>query len=87
VDEAPFFARAFRRSRDYADKRGTGLSDHTAEFGAFEDRVDDIVAVMASVGWGRAVVGGMSEGGPLAIRRSRSSASPERHEAPAMPDS
>jgi pimeloyl-ACP methyl ester carboxylesterase len=70
--EAPFFARAFERAGAFArsvtfDKRGTGLSDHTADFGSFEDRVDDIRAVMDAVGLERANVGGMSEGGPLAL--------------------
>jgi class 3 adenylate cyclase len=70
--EAPFFARAFTRAAEFAhmvtfDKRGTGLSDHTADFGSFEQRADDIRAVMDAVGLERAVVGGMSEGGPLAL--------------------
>jgi class 3 adenylate cyclase len=70
--EAPFFARAFERGGEWAhmvtfDKRGTGLSDHTADFGSFEERADDIRAVMDAVGFERAVLGGMSEGGPLAI--------------------
>jgi pimeloyl-ACP methyl ester carboxylesterase len=70
--EAPFFARADERMGEYArmvtfDKRGTGLSDHTARFGSFEERVDDIRAVMDAVGFDRANVGGISEGGPLAI--------------------
>src|SRR4051794_32453508 len=49
------------------DKRGTGLSDHTARFGSFEERADDIRAVMDAVGLDRASIGGISEGGPLAI--------------------
>jgi class 3 adenylate cyclase len=70
--EAPFFARAFVRGAEYAhmvtfDKRGTGLSDHTADFGSFEQRADDIRAVMDAVGIERATVGGISEGGPLSI--------------------
>lgn len=70
--EAPFFARAFVRGAEYAhmvsfDKRGTGLSDHTADFGSFEQRADDIRAVMDAVGLERTSLGGMSEGGPLAI--------------------
>jgi class 3 adenylate cyclase len=70
--EAPIFAHALGRGGEYAemvsfDKRGTGLSDHTVDFGSFEERVDDIRAVMDAVGWERACVGGMSEGGPLAI--------------------
>ncbi len=70
--ETPFFGGAFRRSARYArvatfDKRGTGLSDHTAAFGSLEERMDDIRAVMDAVGFERATIGGMSEGGPLAI--------------------
>jgi class 3 adenylate cyclase len=70
--EAPFFGRALRRCGEFArivtfDKRGTGLSDHSADFGSFEDRVDDIRAVMDAVGWERAHIGGISEGGPLAL--------------------
>ena len=70
--EAPFFARAYERSARFArlvtfDKRGTGLSDHSAAFGSFEERMDDITAVMDAVGYERAVIGGMSEGGPLAL--------------------
>lgn len=70
--EAPFFSHALKRGGEYAemvsfDKRGTGLSDHAVEFGSFEERVDDIRAVMDAVGFERASVGGMSEGGPLAI--------------------
>src|SRR5262245_9650349 len=67
--EAPFFARAFARGAEYShmvtfDKRGTGLSDHAVAFGSFEERADDVRAVMDAVGIERAVVGGISEGGP-----------------------
>jgi class 3 adenylate cyclase len=70
--EAPFFGRADERMGEYArmvtfDKRGTGLSDHTARFGSFEERADDIRAVMDAVGLDRANLGGISEGGPLAV--------------------
>ena len=49
------------------DKRGTGLSDRSLGFGAAEDRMDDIRAVMDTAGYERAAVVGISEGGPLAI--------------------
>jgi class 3 adenylate cyclase len=49
------------------DKRGTGLSDRTAGFVGIEERVDDLRAVMDAVGLERAIVGGISEGGPLAM--------------------
>ena len=70
--QAPFFARIYARSAEYSrmitfDKRGTGLSDHQASFGSFEDRMGDLVAVMDAAGIERATVGGMSEGGPLAL--------------------
>ena len=48
------------------DKRGTGLSDRALGFGAAEDRMDDIRAVMDTAGYERAAVVGISEGGPLA---------------------
>ena len=49
------------------DKRGTGLSDRTAGFVGIEERVDDLRAVMDAVGLERAIIGGISEGGPLAM--------------------
>ena len=49
------------------DKRGTGLSDRTLGFGSAEERMDDIRAVMDAVGSERAVLMGISEGGPLAM--------------------
>jgi class 3 adenylate cyclase len=49
------------------DKRGVGLSDRVSDrdFPTFETRMDDIRAVMDAVGSERAVVFGVSEGGPL----------------------
>ena len=49
------------------DKRGTGLSDRTLGFGSVADRMDDIRAVMDAAGVERAVLQGISEGGPLAL--------------------
>jgi pimeloyl-ACP methyl ester carboxylesterase len=49
------------------DKRGTGLSDRTAELPTLEQRMDDVRAVMDAVGSARAVVFGYSEGGPMAM--------------------
>jgi class 3 adenylate cyclase len=49
------------------DKRGTGLSDRTTGFVGIEERVDDLRAVMDAAGIDRAVIGGISEGGPLAM--------------------
>ena len=49
------------------DKRGTGLSDHVAvsQLPSLEQRMDDVRAVMAAAGSRRAVLMGVSEGGPL----------------------
>lgn len=48
------------------DKRGTGLSDRDVGLPDFETRMDDVRAVMDSVGSQRAAVMGVSEGGPMA---------------------
>jgi class 3 adenylate cyclase len=49
------------------DKKGTGLSDPTDESVRFDQRAEDIGAVMDAAGVGRAVLMGVSEGGPLSI--------------------
>ena len=49
------------------DKRGTGLSDPIAGAPTFEERMDDIRAVMDAAGCERAALVGISEGGPLTI--------------------
>jgi class 3 adenylate cyclase/pimeloyl-ACP methyl ester carboxylesterase len=49
------------------DKRGTGLSDRSLGFGSLEERSDDIRAVMDAAGSERAVIYGISEGGPMAL--------------------
>lgn len=46
------------------DKRGTGLSDRGA-LPSFEERMDDVRAVMDAAGSRRAVLMGYSEGGPM----------------------
>ena len=48
------------------DKRGTGASDGAANF-SFEERVDDIRAVMDAAGISRAHLYGASEGGPQSV--------------------
>jgi len=48
------------------DKRGMGLSDRTDTAPTLEERIGDIVAVMDAVGWERASVLGISEGGVMA---------------------
>ncbi len=49
------------------DKRGTGLSDPVpiSELPTLDQRMDDVQAVMTAVGSHRAVLMGVSEGGPL----------------------
>jgi pimeloyl-ACP methyl ester carboxylesterase/class 3 adenylate cyclase len=49
------------------DKRGTGLSDRVAGIADLETRMDDIRAVMDDAGSERAVICGVSEGGPMAV--------------------
>jgi pimeloyl-ACP methyl ester carboxylesterase len=49
------------------DKRGTGLSDRTAELPTLEERMDDVRAVMDAAGCETAAVVGMSEGGSMAL--------------------
>ena len=48
------------------DKRGTGLSDPSPDAAGFDRRIEDIEGVMDGAGSERAVLFGMSEGGPLA---------------------
>lgn len=48
------------------DKRGTGLSDPSAEIPTLEKRMEDVHAVLDAVGSERATLLGYSEGGPMA---------------------
>ncbi|MFN0109515.1 MAG: alpha/beta fold hydrolase [Blastocatellia bacterium] len=68
----PSFARFLRRLATFArvilfDKRGTGLSDRVPldQLPTLEQRMDDVRAVMEAVGSERAVLCGVSEGGPM----------------------
>ena len=68
----PRFARFLTRLGSMArlilfDKRGTGLSDPVpvSQLPTLEERLDDVRAVMEAVGSDRAVLMGVSEGGPL----------------------
>jgi pimeloyl-ACP methyl ester carboxylesterase/DNA-binding winged helix-turn-helix (wHTH) protein len=70
----PSFARFLKRLSGFArlivfDKRGTGLSDRVprAQLPSLEQRMDDVRAVMAAAGSRRAVLMGVSEGGPLTL--------------------
>lgn len=49
------------------DRRGTGLSDPVENPPTLEERMDDVRAVMDDAGWQRAVIWGISEGGPMAM--------------------
>ena len=49
------------------DKAGVGLSDPVPKVRTLEDRVAEIEAVMDAVGFGQAVVAGLSDGGPVAM--------------------
>ncbi len=49
------------------DRRGTGLSDPAAEVLTFDERVDDLCAVVDAVGAERPVLLGSSEGGSICI--------------------
>ena len=66
------FARFLRRLACFSrlilfDKRGTGLSDRVpvGELPTLEQRMDDVRCVMEAVGSERAVLCGVSEGGPM----------------------
>ncbi len=48
------------------DKRGMGLSQRT-RVGTLEERMDDVRAVLDAVGSERAVLAGVSEGGPMSM--------------------
>ncbi|HJU86827.1 MAG TPA: adenylate/guanylate cyclase domain-containing protein, partial [Gemmatimonadota bacterium] len=70
--EIPEIADFFRRLASFSrlivfDKRGTGMSDRvsSSELPTLEQRMDDVRAVMDAVGSERAVLMGLSEGGPM----------------------
>jgi pimeloyl-ACP methyl ester carboxylesterase/DNA-binding winged helix-turn-helix (wHTH) protein/class 3 adenylate cyclase len=70
--EEPSFAQFLMRLASFSrlilfDKRGTGLSDRVplSELPTLEQRMDDVRAVMESVGSERAALCGVSEGGPM----------------------
>jgi len=49
------------------DRRGTGLSDPVPDPPTFEERMDDVRAVLDAAGLQQAVIWGVSEGGPMAM--------------------
>jgi class 3 adenylate cyclase len=72
--EDPALARFLREIASFSrlivfDKRGVGLSDRVAlsELPTLETRMDDARVVMDAVGSERAVIFGISEGGPMAM--------------------
>lgn len=68
----PIFFRLLRNLTKFArvivfDKRGTGCSDPAPGAPSLDERMDDIRAVMDAAGVEKAVIDGLSEGGPLAM--------------------
>ena len=68
--QVPSYARFLRALASFArviviDRRGTGLSDPVAELPTLEQRMEDVRAVMDTAGSERAVLFGISEGGPM----------------------
>jgi len=66
----PSFARFLSRLASFSrlilfDKRGTGLSDPVTRLPTLEQRMDDVRAVLEAAGSRRAVLLGVSEGGPM----------------------
>lgn len=71
--EIPAAARFLERLGSFCrlihfDKRGTGLSDRVpvSQLTSLEERTDDVRAVMDAAGSDRAILFGISEGGPMA---------------------
>jgi pimeloyl-ACP methyl ester carboxylesterase len=70
--DSPVRARFFSRLASFSrlilfDKRGTGLSDRTSQIFTLEQRMDDLRAVMDAAQSARAVLFGISEGGPMSV--------------------
>ncbi len=70
--EMPPLARFLGRLAEFSrlivfDKRGTGLSDPVADVPTLEQRIDDIRAVMEAAASERAILFGISEGGPTSV--------------------
>jgi len=68
----PEFAQFAERLAQFArvillDRRGTGLSDPVVDPPTLEERMDDVRAVLDAAEWERAVIWGVSEGGPMAM--------------------
>jgi class 3 adenylate cyclase len=72
IGEHPLPARFMRRLAGFArviiyDKRGQGLSDRPADPPTLEDSMDDLRAVLDAAESEKAVVVGVSEGGPMSM--------------------
>jgi class 3 adenylate cyclase len=70
--EMPVVAVMFQRLASFSrlilwDKRGTGLSDPVAGVPSLDERMDDLRAVLDTVGSDRAALFGVSEGGPMSL--------------------
>jgi class 3 adenylate cyclase len=70
--ESPGIARLYRQLGSFArvitfDKRGTGLSDRTAQLPDIDRRMLDLCAVIEAVGSERPSIFGVSEGGAMSI--------------------
>lgn len=68
--EEPKVSRFLRRLAEFSrlilfDKRGTGLSDRGTDTPTLEERMDDVRAVMDTVGSQQTALLGYSEGGPM----------------------
>lgn len=68
--QEPSFARFLKRLASFSrliqfDKRGTGLSDRSVDLATFDQRMDDIRAVMDAVESERAALVGISEGAAM----------------------
>jgi class 3 adenylate cyclase len=82
--EMPTTTRIFERLASFArvvlwDKRGTGLSDPIDHVPTLDERSDDVMALMNTVGSERAAFFGVSEGGPMSLLFA--AAHPERTSA------
>jgi class 3 adenylate cyclase/pimeloyl-ACP methyl ester carboxylesterase len=72
LHELPGYTDFLRRLTAFArvvtfDKSGQGLSDRFPGMPSFEQRVDDVGAIMDAIGSRRAVLLGCSEGGPISM--------------------
>jgi class 3 adenylate cyclase len=70
--ELPGYTAALRRLSRFArvvtfDKRGQGLSDRISGVPSLEQRMDDVRAVMDSIGSARAILIGFSEGAAMSV--------------------